>query len=77
MSEQSTRTVERALALLSVVCEGERPTLAVAARAVELAPSTALRLLRTLEQAGFILKEDDGTYRAGPRLVQLGTHALS
>ncbi|MDN3497177.1 helix-turn-helix domain-containing protein [Planococcus sp. APC 4015] len=75
MSEQSTRTVERALALLANVCEAGSTTLADASRAVELAPSTALRLLRTLEASGFVRKDDDG-YRAGPRLVQLGAQAL-
>ncbi|GAA3668533.1 IclR family transcriptional regulator [Microbacterium marinilacus] len=77
MSEQSTRTVERALSLLAHVCEEGSSSLAAAARAVELSPSTALRLLRTLEASGFVRRDDEGSYRAGSRLVQLGAQALS
>ncbi|QDE35919.1 helix-turn-helix domain-containing protein [Microbacterium foliorum] len=76
MSEQSTRTVERALSLLANVCETGSTTLADASRAVDLAPSTALRLLRTLESSGFVRRDDEGSYRAGSRLMQLGARAL-
>jgi len=77
MAESSTRTVERALALLAVVCDRGRTTLAESARLVDLSPSTALRLLRTLESTGFVRKDVDGSYRPGSRVVQLGTQALS
>ena len=76
MSEQSTRTVERALTLLAHVCETGNTSLADASRAVSLAPSTALRLLRTLETSGFVRRDEDGNYRAGSRLMQLGAQAL-
>ncbi|WP_375386310.1 IclR family transcriptional regulator [uncultured Microbacterium sp.] len=76
MSEQSTRTVERALILLANVCEQGSASLADASRAAGLAPSTALRLLRTLEASGFVRRDDEGSYRAGSRLMQLGAQAL-
>ncbi len=70
-----TRTVERALALLGVVTEG--PTsLSECARLTSLPPSTALRLLRTLEAAGFAARDAAGDYAAGPRMVQLGATSL-
>lgn len=77
MAESSTRTVERALNLLAVICDQAGLNLSEASRAVELSPSTALRLLRTLEGSGFVHKEEDGTYRPGSRLIQLGAQALS
>ncbi|HSP75992.1 MAG TPA: helix-turn-helix domain-containing protein, partial [Cryobacterium sp.] len=46
MAESSTRTVERALDLLAVICDADGLTLSESSRAVDLAPSTALRLLR-------------------------------
>ena len=49
MAEPSTRTVERALALLATICDRGGANLADSARECDLAPSTALRLLRTLE----------------------------
>ncbi|WP_035781011.1 helix-turn-helix domain-containing protein, partial [Arthrobacter sp. H14] len=76
MADASTRTVERALSLLGTVCDRGSVTLADAARGVDLSASTALRLLRTLEAAGFVRKDDDG-YRPGMRIVQLGAQALS
>lgn len=72
-----TRTVERALALVAAIGEQGALTLADCSRACDLAPSTALRLLRTLEASGFVRRGDDSLYRPGPRLVQLGAHVLS
>jgi len=78
VAESSTRTVERALALLATICERGGANLADSARECDLAPSTALRLLRTLENTGFVAKEGaGGTYRPGSRLIQLGAQALS
>jgi IclR family acetate operon transcriptional repressor len=72
----STRTVERALGLLAEVSSAGAVTLSEVARRTGLAPSTALRLLRTLETAGFVARGDDGCYHPGNRLVQLGALAL-
>jgi IclR family transcriptional regulator, acetate operon repressor len=78
VAEPSTRTVERALALLATICERGGANLADSARDCDLAPSTALRLLRTLETTGFVSREEaGGTYRPGARLIQLGAQALS
>ena len=77
LAEPSTRTVERALQLLGSVCDAGSLTLADAARGTELSASTALRLLRTLESTGFVRKDEDGAYRPGLRIVQLGAQALS
>jgi IclR family acetate operon transcriptional repressor len=77
VAESPTRTVERALALLATVCDRGAANLADAAREVELAPSTALRLLRTLETTGFVSKDESGLYRPGGRIIQLGAQALS
>jgi len=77
LAEASTRTVERALALLATICERGSANLADSARDCDLAPSTALRLLRTLESTGFIAKDEAGLYRPGGRMIQLGAAALS
>jgi IclR family acetate operon transcriptional repressor len=78
VAEPSTRTVERALALLATICDRGGANLADSARDCDLAPSTALRLLRTLENTGFVAREEvGGTYRPGSRLIQLGAQALS
>lgn len=77
MAEPSTRTVERALQLLGAVCDAGAVSLAEVSRGTDLSASTALRLLRTLESSGFVRKDQDGEYRPGLRLVQLGAQALS
>jgi DNA-binding IclR family transcriptional regulator len=77
LADQATRTVERALALLASVCDRGGANLADTARECELAPSTALRLLRTLEATGFVRKDEAGTYRPGSRIIQIGAQALS
>ena len=72
----STRTVGRALALLAEVSTASGPTLSECARSTGLAPSTALRLLRTLEAAGFVERSASARYHPGRRLMQLGALAL-
>jgi IclR family acetate operon transcriptional repressor len=75
-SASTTRTVDRALALLAEVCAEESITLSECARRAQLPASTALRLLRTLEGSGFVTRDDEGSFRAGSRLIQLGAAAL-
>ncbi|MDJ0348370.1 IclR family transcriptional regulator [Cryobacterium sp. PH29-G1] len=75
--DTTTRTAERALALLSIVCEQGPVTLGDAAKAVDLSASTALRLLRTLEATTFIRRDDEGNFHPGAAIVQLGVLALS
>ncbi|WP_306370993.1 IclR family transcriptional regulator [Nocardiopsis sp. CC223A] len=73
---ESTRTVERALELLAVVAERGPVSLTECARDTGLAPSTALRLLRTLESTGFVDRGDDGAFSPGHRLIGIGAKAL-
>lgn len=65
------------MALLSEVCSEPSLTLTECARRTELPASTALRLLRTLEQSGFVTRDAHGSFEAGPRMMQIGTRALS
>jgi IclR family transcriptional regulator, acetate operon repressor len=74
---QNMRTIDRALGLLGLVCDAHGITLSEVARRADLSPSTALRLLRALEAHEFVRRDEDGTYAAGPHLVQLGAAALS
>lgn len=81
MTASSPRATDRGLSLLRVVADhaaaqgGVRAqsgiSLADAARAVELTPSTALRQLRALEAAGFALRDTDGRYLPGPELLRI------
>lgn len=77
MSSSSTRTVDRALDLLAAVTERSPLTLSDAARQADLPASTALRLLRSLEGAGLVTRDDDGRYRPGAQLIRLGARAFT
>jgi DNA-binding IclR family transcriptional regulator len=66
-----TRTVERALSLLAEVSQHDGIGLVEAARSTDLSPSTALRLLRTLEATEFVRRGEDGAYHVGSRLIQV------
>jgi urocanate hydratase len=71
--EPTIRSVERALRLLVVAAESDEGIgLVEASRAVQLAPSTVTRMLRTLESSGFVQRRDDGNYVAGAELIRLG-----
>jgi DNA-binding IclR family transcriptional regulator len=75
MTETGTRTVERALTLLSAVAQ-EGGTLSQLARASELSPSTASRLLATLASRELVRRDEHGHYHAGARLRQLAAASL-
>lgn len=75
-ASSSTRAVERALGLLTQVCAEGAISLTDCARRVDLPTSTALRLLRTLETADFVARDQRGFFRAGARLTQLGAAAM-
>jgi len=71
--ESTIRSVERALRLLVVAAESDNGIgLVDASRAVQLAPSTVTRMLRTLESSGFVRRRDDGNYVAGAEVIRLG-----
>jgi DNA-binding IclR family transcriptional regulator len=75
MAETGTRTVERALTLLSAVAQ-DGGTLSQLARAAELSPSTASRLLATLATQELVRRDEHGHYHAGARLRQLAAASL-
>lgn len=73
----TTRTVDRALLLLTELVVGDsNRSLSALARAVELSPSTALRLLNTLVSHGYAEQSMDGGYQLGVRVKQLGVRAV-
>jgi DNA-binding IclR family transcriptional regulator len=75
MPETGTRTVERALTLLTAVAE-DGGTLSQLARAADLSPSTASRLLGTLAGQELVYRDEHGHYRPGARLRQLAAATL-
>jgi urocanate hydratase len=72
----STRTVERALALLAEVCAAGPVALSECARRARVPTSTALRLLRTMEALDFLSRDADGRFGTGPRVLQIGAQAF-
>lgn len=75
MSVPRTQSLTRALALLRAIEQyGQRASTAELARATELAPATAGRLLATLDDAGFAIRRAGG-WSIGPELVRLGQRA--
>lgn len=76
-SANPTRAVDRALLLLAAVADGAAGrTLTELARGTALAPSTASRLLGTLQGHDFVRREADGRYLPGTRMVQLAAATL-
>ena len=79
MSDDSGRTVgsvARALALLDALAEGPAGVNALARR-IGVNPSTASRLLATLEGGGLVEREPGGPYRLGLHLVALADRVLA
>ncbi|WP_037572639.1 IclR family transcriptional regulator [Phaeacidiphilus oryzae] len=70
-----SQTVDRALTVLASLAEGPA-SLEDAARRIGVHKSTALRLLRTLEEHGLVHRQPDYRYRLGGRLFALAQAAL-
>ena len=69
--EGGVAAVERALSILDALTD-EKITLAELASRTKLYKSTVLRLLKSLEKFGYILRGADGTYRLGSKVLHLG-----
>jgi len=73
----TTRTVERALELLEAAAAApDGLTLTEIAQQTALSPSTASRLLATLQLHRFVARTPEGRFGAGPRLRQLAVSAM-
>ncbi|MEZ0090630.1 DNA-binding IclR family transcriptional regulator [Streptacidiphilus sp. EB129] len=73
--EGMAQTVDRALVILASLAEGPS-SLEQAATRIGVHKSTALRLLRTLEEHGLVHRQPDYRYRLGSRLFSLAQQAL-
>jgi len=72
MSDESgVAAVDRALSILDALTE-DKVTLAEIAKRTGLYKSTVLRLLKSLERFGYVLRTADGTYRLGSKVLSLG-----
>lgn len=66
--------VERALSILDAFTDRDSQlTLAELSKRTKMYKSTLLRLARSLENFGYLVRGEDGTYRLGSKLLQLGS----
>lgn len=71
---KGVNAVNRALVLLDVFMDGETSlSLAQLAKRTKLVKPTVLRLLRSLELAGYVTRLASGEYQLGAKVLQLGT----
>jgi DNA-binding IclR family transcriptional regulator len=72
MSEQDgVAAVDRALSILDALTD-DRVSLADISKRTGLYKSTVLRLIKSLEKAGYVLRMTDGAYRLGSKVLLLG-----
>ncbi len=72
MSEQEgVAAVDRALSILDALTD-ERVSLAEISKRTGLYKSTVLRLIKSLERGGYVLRATDGNYRLGSKVLLLG-----
>ncbi|MBV9605391.1 MAG: IclR family transcriptional regulator [Solirubrobacterales bacterium] len=77
MSEATVGSVARAIALLDAVAESDGGArVGELARRIGVNPSTASRLLGTLEAGGLVERSPQGPYRLGLKLVALADRVL-
>jgi len=63
--------VDRALSILDALTD-DKVTLAELSKRTDLYKSTVLRLLKSLEKFGYVLRTSDGSYRLGSKVLHLG-----
>ena len=69
--QDGVAAVDRALSILDALTE-DRVSLAELSKRTGLYKSTVLRLLKSLEKAGYALRTADGNYRLGYKVLSLG-----
>ena len=73
MSEEGgVAAVDRALSILDALTD-DKVTLAELSKRTDLYKSTVLRLLKSLEKFGYVLRSADGSYRLGSKVLHLGS----
>jgi DNA-binding IclR family transcriptional regulator len=72
--EGGVAAVQRALKILDAFTENDdKLPLAELSKRTGLYKSTLLRLAKSLENFGYLVRSDDGTYRLGSKLLHLGS----
>ena len=69
--EGGVAAVDRALSILDALTD-DKVTLAELSKRTDLYKSTVLRLLKSLEKFGYVLRTVDGSYRLGSKVLHLG-----
>jgi DNA-binding IclR family transcriptional regulator len=69
--EGGVAAVDRALSILDALTD-EKISLAELSKRTGLYKSTVLRLAKSLERFGYILRSEDGSYRLGSKVLYLG-----
>jgi DNA-binding IclR family transcriptional regulator len=70
--EGGVAAVDRALTILDALTD-ERISLAELSKRTGLYKSTVLRLAKSLERFGYLLRTEDGSYRLGSKVLYLGS----
>lgn len=70
--EGGVAAVDRALTILDALTD-EKTTLAELSKKTDLYKSTLLRLIKSLERFGYVLRDADGCYRLGSKVLYLGS----
>jgi DNA-binding IclR family transcriptional regulator len=70
--EGGVAAVDRALSILDALTD-EKISLAELSKRTGLYKSTVLRLSKSLERFGYILRSEDGSYRLGAKVLYLGS----
>ncbi|HWV49266.1 MAG TPA: helix-turn-helix domain-containing protein, partial [Microbacterium sp.] len=73
MVEAGSQTLARGLRALALIGEAESPlTVPDVSAALDIHRSMAYRLIRTLEELGFVARSAEGLLEVGARVVALG-----
>ena len=70
--EGGVAAVERALSILDALTD-DKTSLAELSKRTGLYKSTVLRLIKSLERFGYIIRSEDGSYRLGSKVLLLGS----
>lgn len=71
--QRGVAAVDRAIAIVSALQSSDLPlTLSEIARATDLYKSTILRILQSLQGAGYVVRIGETKYALGPTIMQLG-----
>lgn len=76
--ENNVRVAERIFSIVELLAYTQKPmTLSLIAQELNLSKSTVHRLLKTMVERGYVMKNSEGSYTVGSKLIEIASYYIN